>query len=317
MKVRGLLFGGLSTLALVLTACPSPVNLGIKDVTFAAASPTTVAVGQSITLQATANRVAGNTTAAQTVTYTSDKPAVLTVNSTTGVATGVSVGTAKVTAKSTVDTSKTAVWTVTVTAASTTGTVAQYTATTLASMPTGWTAAPAGTFTCTASSGTPSGSTPATVDPGDGSQGAPAYADTVVTAANAAPEAVYHANAFCHNDGTQGDTLNVNLTAPSAGTYTVRLHFSENYWGVPGGGTPGAGSRVMDILAPGSTTPVNSTPLDVFTAAGGAHTAYVLDVPVGSQSGAFTVKIMAHVVSTTNGGGDPFVSAVELIQTGS
>jgi hypothetical protein len=35
------------------------------------------------------------------------------------------------------------------------------------------------------------------------------------------------------------------------GTYTVRLHFAEIYFGAPGGGSPGAGQRVFDVAVEG------------------------------------------------------------------
>ena len=325
MKVRGLLFGGLSTLALVLTACPSPaIGLGIGSVTFTTASVAKQAltVGDTFTYQATANRTAGNTTAAQTVTYISSNPSVLTIGSTSGVANAILAGTATITAKSTVDTSKTAGLTVTVSAAvSTAGVVSRFNAGG-ATVPTAdlgpaWLAGTSTVFTCTSSVNTPATSSAATLDPGDGTQGTPPNPTiNVSNVTNAGPMAIYQSNAFCHNNGqssNQGDTLNVNLMADTTGTYTVRLHFSENYFGV-GSVAGGAGHRVFDILAPGA---VVATPTVAGVDVGGTagpNKAYVVDVPVGSLSGAFTVKLMAHSTGMANNGGDPMVSGVELIK---
>lgn len=56
------------------------------------------------------------------------------------------------------------------------------------------------------------------------------------------------------------------LPLDSNGTYALRLHFSEVYWGAPGNGlTGGVGSRIMDVQAEGSTVIAN---LDIVQEAG-------------------------------------------------
>ena len=342
MKVRGLLFGGLSTLALVLTACPSPaIGLGISSVTFSTASVAKQAltVGDTFTYQATANRMAGNTTAAQTVTYTSSNASVLTVGSTTGVASGIAAGTATITAKSTVDTSKTAGLTVTVSAVATTTVVAARVnaggvLVTASDAPNpNWAADITGTFVCHDTYSAPAipvADNAGTKDPGDGTVTGTGSAPTISVAGvnNAAPAAVYASNHFCNNSTTagirQGDQLVYTPTALATGTYTVRLHFSENYWGATGttgfNGGAGTGKRVMSVAINGAVataTGQSSANVDVFALATSANKALVLDYPGVVVSSTATLKLtLTAMPSTSSNGGDPFVSGVELIRTG-
>jgi predicted outer membrane repeat protein len=104
-------------LTLVLTACPASGSGGGPDapkVTGVTLDETTLtlAIGATGTLTAT---VAGDDGVRQDVTWSSDTPAVATVDA--GVVTAVAAGTARITATSTVDTTKSASATVTVTAA--------------------------------------------------------------------------------------------------------------------------------------------------------------------------------------------------------
>jgi hypothetical protein len=102
-------------LTLVLTACPaSGGGPDTPKVTGVTLNETTLALAVGATGTLTA-AVAGDEGVRQDVTWSSDTPAVATVD--TGVVTAVAAGTARVTATSTVDTSKTASATVTVTAA--------------------------------------------------------------------------------------------------------------------------------------------------------------------------------------------------------
>jgi len=101
------------------------------------------------------------------------------------------------------------------------------------------------------------------------------------SAANAAPQAVYQSERF----GTSTYAL-TGLT-PNA-SYTLRLHFCENYW-------TGAGHRLFDVTVNGQ---VALPGFDVFAAAGAANKAVVRDVPAAADgTGAITVHFQATASS--------------------
>jgi len=101
------------------------------------------------------------------------------------------------------------------------------------------------------------------------------------SAANAAPQAVYQSERF----GTSTYAL-TGLT-PNA-SYTLRLHFCENYW-------TGAGHRLFDVTVNGQAVLPG---FDVFAAAGAANKAVVRDVPaVADGTGAITVHFQATASS--------------------
>lgn len=71
----------------------------------------------------------------------------------------------------------------------------------------------------------------------------------------------------------------------------VRLHFAELYWGAPGGGSGGIGSRVFNVSAEG-TMVLNQ--FDIFLAAGGANTATVAQLDgVVVNDGKLTISLQA------------------------
>ncbi len=97
---------------------------------------------------------------------------------------------------------------------------------------------------------------------------------------NPAPQAVYQSERW----GNSTYTL-PGLTP--GGSYTVRLHFAETFYGpgMPGGG--GTGTRQFNVLVNGTQVLTN---FDIFAAAGGANTAIVKSYPAtANASGNITV----------------------------
>ena len=91
---------------------------------------------------------------------------------------------------------------------------------------------------------------------------------------NPAPQAVYQSERYG----------NFTYTLPGltpGGSYTVRLHFAEVYYGpgMPGGG--GAGTRQFNVAVNGTQVLTN---FDIFAAAGGANTAIVETYPATADS---------------------------------
>lgn len=88
----------------------------------------------------------------------------------------------------------------------------------------------------------------------------------------------------------------------SNGSYVVRLHFAELYWGAPGGGiNGGAGSRVMNISLENQLKLAN---FDVTQEVGGA-TAIVKNFPVTVSDGKLSINFTSNV-------NRPMVCAVEV-----
>lgn len=86
------------------------------------------------------------------------------------------------------------------------------------------------------------------------------------------------------------------------GSYVVRLHFAELYWGAPGSGiNGGAGSRVMNVSVENQLKLVN---FDVSDEVGGA-TAIVKNIPVTVSDGKLNINFSANV-------NRPMVCAVEV-----
>ena len=133
--------------------------------------------------------------------------------------------------------------------------------------------------------------------PNGGANGTIATTSTAidVSAANAAPQAVYQSQRF----GQFARTVS-GLTPGSA--YTVRLHFAELYFGY---GRAGTGQRMFNVAVNGA--PVLSN-FDVFATAGAANKAVVRDFPATADgNGSITVAL-------TNGAADnPMLSGIEII----
>lgn len=108
-----------------------------------------------------------------------------------------------------------------------------------------------------------------------------------VSVANAAPEAVYQTQRY--------GPMTYTIPGFSAnGSYIVRLHFSEQYWGADGH-PGGSGSRQFNVAINGARALSN---LDVYARAGGADKALVIDTPAAADaSGRFTISL-------TNGAAD-------------
>jgi len=89
---------------------------------------------------------------------------------------------------------------------------------------------------------------------------------------NPAPQAVYRTVRY----GNFSYTI-PNLTAN--GTYTVRLHFNELYWGT--GGDDATGKRVFNVSANGTQVLSN---YDIYQSAGGANKAIVEQIPATADA---------------------------------
>jgi hypothetical protein len=91
-----------------------------------------------------------------------------------------------------------------------------------------------------------------------------------------APVGVYQSERYGNMTYTIGDTL----LAPGQ-TYTVRLHFAENYWSA-------SGKRKFNVAINGATVLRN---FDVFATAGGAHRALVKEfAATANSSGQIVIK---------------------------
>ena len=110
-----------------------------------------------------------------------------------------------------------------------------------------------------------------------------------------APQAVYQSCRY----GSFGYAL-PGLTP--GGTYTVRLHFSENYWTVAGG-------RIFNVAINGSPVLTN---FDVFAAAGGQFKAVVKAfAATADSSGQIAVQLSP---STTSQDQNPIINGIEVFQ---
>jgi N-acetylneuraminic acid mutarotase len=88
----------------------------------------------------------------------------------------------------------------------------------------------------------------------------------------------------------------------NAGTYTVRLHFVELWWGATGGGEGGPGKRVFNLFLEGQSGLTN---FDIYQEAG-AMRAVVKTFPVEVSDGLLTLDFFASV-------NQPTVSAIEIL----
>ena len=88
------------------------------------------------------------------------------------------------------------------------------------------------------------------------------------------------------------------------GTMTVTLHFSENWWGAPGGGAGGAGKRLFHVDIEGARKLTN---YDIYAEAGGA---------LKATQESFVVTVTDGVLSidfSTGSADMPKVSAIEVV----
>jgi hypothetical protein len=86
-------------------------------------------------------------------------------------------------------------------------------------------------------------------------------------------------------------------------SYTLRLHFSEPYWGVNGNG--GDGSRVFNVAVNGQTALSN---FDIYKTAGAANKAIVEELPVTADA---TGNVTIQFTTLTD---NAVVSGIELYQ---
>lgn len=88
----------------------------------------------------------------------------------------------------------------------------------------------------------------------------------------------------------------------AAGTYLVRLHFAEIYFGATGGGTGGVGSRIFNVTAEGAALLTN---FDIFSEVG-AMRALIKEFDVNVSDGLLNINFVTVKQS-------PKVSAIEVI----
>ena len=93
------------------------------------------------------------------------------------------------------------------------------------------------------------------------------------------------------------------LPAPTAGTYTVRLHFAEIYFGATGGGAAGAGKRIFDVNAEGGAVELDN--YDIYASVG-AMAAEVKTFTTTVTDGTLDLAFSASV-------NQPKISAIELV----
>ena len=107
-----------------------------------------------------------------------------------------------------------------------------------------------------------------------GAASATANAISTTGVTNPAPQSVYQHNRFGNF------TYSIPGSVPGA-TYTVRLHFAEEYW-------TAAGSRVFNVLIDGTQVLTN---FDIFATAGGEYKAVVEQfTEVAPSNGVFTIQ---------------------------
>jgi hypothetical protein len=131
---------------------------------------------------------------------------------------------------------------------------------------------------------------------------------SITEIANTDLDEIYLTETITSNDANQGP-VSYNIPV-SNGTYTIKFHFAEIYWGVlkrdADGTAGGVGSRIFDIDIEGTSILNN---FDVFEVAGGAATAitkmYDIEVTDGELNIIFT--------STAD---KPKVSAIEIFGSG-
>ncbi|MFU8945160.1 malectin domain-containing carbohydrate-binding protein [Mycetocola zhadangensis] len=98
-------------------------------------------------------------------------------------------------------------------------------------------------------------------------------------------------------------TFGYDVPVPN-GTYTVKLHFAELYWGATGGGAGGTGKRVFSANFEGGTAEITGLDLNARV---GSMAAYVTTNTVTVTDGVLDIDFAA----TTN---QPKVSAIEIIR---
>jgi|GEM_PF-492148 len=98
-------------------------------------------------------------------------------------------------------------------------------------------------------------------------------------------------------------TFSYAIPVPANGSYRVRLHFAETYWGAPGGGAGGAGKRVFSANLEGG--PVELANYDIFADVG-PMVAVVKEYTVTVSDGQLNIAFSAATYKAT-------VNAIEVL----
>lgn len=122
----------------------------------------------------------------------------------------------------------------------------------------------------------------------------------VTSVAGTADDALYRNE---RSTSVDRGSFSYRIPAPAAGTYTVRLHFAEIYFGVPGGGPAGAGRRVFSANLEGGA--VELVDYDLFADVGAA-TATVKTFTLPVTDGTLDIDFTARA-------NRPTVAAIEVV----
>ena len=130
--------------------------------------------------------------------------------------------------------------------------------------------------------------------------GGKSFTNTAVTSiANTTDDALYATERSATSSLGQ---FKYSIPAPTAGTYNVRLHFAEIWFGAPGGGPGGPGQRIFSVNIGGGS--VELLDYDIWASVGAAA-AVVKEYSVNVTGGTLTIDFTAKV-------DQPKLSAIEV-----
>ena len=132
--------------------------------------------------------------------------------------------------------------------------------------------------------------------------GQAASSGEIVSIGNTSADALYLDE---RSGGGNGTSFSYAIPVPQSGTYRVRLHFAELYWGAPSGGPGHAGKRVFDVsLEQGAAT---HRSVDLYAEAGVGN-AFVLENVLAVSDGTLNLQFTGLVDA-------PTLAAIEIIPT--
>ncbi len=105
-----------------------------------------------------------------------------------------------------------------------------------------------------------------------------------------------------HSAGTNGGSFSYAIPVTN-GTYDIRLHFAEIYWGAPGGGAGGTGKRVFSVNVEGGAVEVANLDLNAVAA---PATAVLRNVRATITDGTVNIAFTSQVNQAT-------IAAIEVL----